>query len=156
KESPDEALDALWGPIMVQSPSVYVYVEGLRSKTSHGGAGIFFGPSSSLNLALTVPAGSTDTVTADRARVFAIHEVLLRSPSTAALVIFCSSQLVIRQICYAAAKNLNLGWPGADSDIFKDTVKLLSLRPARTCFVYLDWKTQNNSRKNAHSLAKQG
>ncbi|KAJ7183424.1 hypothetical protein C8R46DRAFT_846653, partial [Mycena filopes] len=67
-----------------------------------------------------------------------LHEVLLRSPPTTPLIIFCTSQLVIRQLCYAAAKNLNLGWPGANSDIFKDTVKLLSMRPARTCFVYLD------------------
>ncbi|KAJ7156265.1 hypothetical protein C8R46DRAFT_1294879 [Mycena filopes] len=30
------------------------------------------------------------------------------------------------------------------------------MRPARTCFVYLDWKTQNESRKGAYHLAKQG
>ncbi|KAF8187333.1 hypothetical protein K438DRAFT_1456075, partial [Mycena galopus ATCC 62051] len=106
------------------------------SKTASAGAGVFFGLSSPYNLALAVPGPEPST--ADRARIFAIHEALLRAPGTTRLVIFCTSKLVIRQLCYAVPKNLALGWPGANGDIFKDTIKLLAARQARTCFVHVE------------------
>ncbi|KAJ7070408.1 hypothetical protein B0H15DRAFT_763188, partial [Mycena belliarum] len=150
--TPDEALDALWGPILIDSPSVYVYVEGVRSKTAYAGAGVFFGPSSPWNKTLAVPG--TESGTADRARIFAIHEALFQCAPTSRLVVFCTSKSVIRQLCYSAASNLNLGWPGANADIFKDTIKMLSARHARTCFVHLESSTTNGSQKQAYYLAK--
>ncbi|KAJ7766154.1 hypothetical protein B0H16DRAFT_1309418, partial [Mycena metata] len=152
RQSPDEALDTLWGPILAESPSVYIYVEGVRSNKALSGAGVFFGPSSPSNMSLVVPGPEPGT--ADRARIFAIHEVLQRISPTVRLVIFCTSKSVIRQLCYAAAINLALGWPGANGDIFKATVKLLSARHARTCFVYVESNADNESRKHACFLAK--
>jgi hypothetical protein len=61
---------------------------------------------------------------------------------------------VIRQLCYAAANNLALGWPGTNADIFKATVKLLSTRHARTFFFFVDSNANDESRKYAYALAK--
>ncbi|KAJ7602090.1 hypothetical protein DFH06DRAFT_1024240 [Mycena polygramma] len=152
RQSPDQALNSLWGPLCTNSPSTYVYVEGIGSKTAAAGAGVFFGPSSPMNLSLVVPGPYFGT--ADRARVFAIHETLLAVSPGTTLVIFCSSKLVIRQLCYSAPKNLTLGWPGRDSDLFKDTIKLLASRHARTCFVHIDSNSDNKSKREAYSLAK--
>ncbi|KAJ7124705.1 hypothetical protein C8R46DRAFT_927826, partial [Mycena filopes] len=152
KQNPDEALDALWGPILADSPSIYIYVEGVRSHKLSAGAGVFFGPLSPSNMSLAVPGPEPGT--ADRARIFAIHQVLQRISPTVRLVIFCTSKSVIRQLCYAPAKNMALGWPGPNGDIFKATVKLLAARHARTCFVYVETNADNESRKQAYSLAK--
>ncbi|KAJ6537181.1 hypothetical protein B0H19DRAFT_962725, partial [Mycena capillaripes] len=84
---------------------------------------------------------------------FFIHETLLAVPPTTSLVVFCSSKMVIRQLCYSAARNMTLGWPGPNGDLFKDTVKLLAARHARTCFVHIDSNSGNKSKKEAYSLA---
>ncbi|KAJ6455307.1 hypothetical protein C8R47DRAFT_996784, partial [Mycena vitilis] len=152
RQSPDQALESLWGPLCASSPSTYVYVEGIGSKTAAAGAGVFFGPSSALNLSLVVPGPYLGT--ADRARIFAIHETLLPVSPDTTLVIYCSSKLVIRQLCYSAAKNLTLGWPGHNGDLFKDTIKLLASRHARTCFVHIDSNSENKSKREAYYLAK--
>ncbi|KAJ7086191.1 hypothetical protein C8R44DRAFT_650900, partial [Mycena epipterygia] len=151
-ESPDEALNSLWGPVTMQSPSIYVYVEGIGSKKASAGAGIFFGLFSPLNISCTVPG--PQFATADRARIFAIYQTLLAVSPMTSLVIFCTSKMVIRQLCYSAANKMTLGWPGANGDIFKATIKLLAARHARTCFVHVDSNAPNASKRQAYSLAK--
>ncbi|KAJ7020841.1 hypothetical protein C8F04DRAFT_973587, partial [Mycena alexandri] len=136
RQTAGQALDSLWGPISAKGSGSYVYVEGIGSKTNAAGAGIFFGPNSSLNLSLVVPGPNYGT--AERARIFAIHQVLVNASPAADVVIFCTSKAIVRQLCYSAAKNMNLGWPGQNSDIFKDTIKLLASRHARTTFVHVE------------------
>jgi hypothetical protein len=99
-------------------------VEGIGSKSFAAGSRIFFGPSSPRNFSLVVPG--PEFRTADRMRIFEVHDTLVNVALTATLVIFYTSKAIIRQICYAAARNAVLRWPGQNSDIFKDTVKLLS------------------------------
>jgi hypothetical protein len=41
-ETPEKALESLWGPLSAESASNYVYVNGLGSKATAAGAGIFF------------------------------------------------------------------------------------------------------------------
>ncbi|KAJ7688064.1 hypothetical protein B0H17DRAFT_1203256 [Mycena rosella] len=137
RESPDEALDSLWGVVSVQSPSTHVYVEGVVSKTAAAGAGIFFGTLSPLNSSLLVPGPHFGT--ADRARIFSIHETLRTVAPTTTL---------------SAANNMMLGWPGPNGDIYKATIKLLASRHAETCFVHVDSNTDNTSKKQAYTLAK--
>ncbi|KAJ7320691.1 hypothetical protein DFH08DRAFT_1034422, partial [Mycena albidolilacea] len=152
-ESPDKALESLRGPLSAESPSTYVYVDGIGSKTTAAGAGIFFGLSSLMNKLLVVPRPGFGT--ADRARVFSIHETLLTVVPATTLVIFCTSRMVIRQFkCYSAAKNMTLGWPGSNRDMFKATVKLLAARHARTYFVHVNSNSTNESKKQASSLAR--
>jgi hypothetical protein len=114
KETKDEALESLWGQVLCNSPPAYIYVEGVaakgNNKTGSSGAGIFFGLGSPSNRALRVPGPGR--LSADRARLFAIHEALRLSHSDKSLVIFCTSKMIIRQLCYYAAKNTALGWPG--------------------------------------------
>ncbi|KAJ7108086.1 hypothetical protein C8R44DRAFT_582406, partial [Mycena epipterygia] len=115
------------------------------------GAGIFFGTESTSNLALRVPG--PDHLTADRARLFAIHEALRLAASDRSLVIFCTSKMIIRVLCYSAA-NTALGWPGLNRDLFKSVVKMLSARHAGTRFVYVDSKENNPAKCAAYALAK--
>ncbi|KAJ7122093.1 hypothetical protein C8R44DRAFT_544584, partial [Mycena epipterygia] len=126
-----------------------------RGKNSEpAGAGIFFRPESPLNMSLKVPG--PDRMTADRARVFAIHEAIQPVPDDKNILVFCTSKMVIRQICYSAAKNNELGWPGTNGDIFKSLVKLLAARKAETCFVHIEAKANNESKRAAYALAKAG
>ncbi|KAF8206620.1 hypothetical protein K438DRAFT_1494585, partial [Mycena galopus ATCC 62051] len=94
------------------------------------GAGLFFRPGSSWNAALKVPGPAR--LTADRARIFAIHEAVRIAPTDWTLLVFCTSKMIIRQICFLAAKNSQLGWPGQNGDLFKSLVGLLASRKAET------------------------
>lgn len=92
--------------------------------------------------------------TADRGRLYAIHVALERTDTDKTLVIFCTSKMIIRQLCYSAAKKMSLGWPGPNGDIFKDIVSLLAKRHGQTTFVHIDLKAKNVLKQEAYSLAK--
>ncbi|KAJ7883056.1 hypothetical protein B0H13DRAFT_1572074, partial [Mycena leptocephala] len=128
---------------------IHIYVEGVaakgNNKTGSSGAGIFFGPGSVSNKGLRVPA-----------RLFAIHEALQSIPCDKTLVIFCTSKMIIRILCYSAAKNTTLGWPGSNGDLFKSVVKLLAGRHAGTFVVLVDTKEDNLAKREAYALAKSG
>ncbi|KAJ7166625.1 hypothetical protein C8R46DRAFT_899469, partial [Mycena filopes] len=131
KQTKDEALESLWGPVLATSIPLQVYAEGACAKgknNSAAGAGIFFHRGSPLNTALRVPGPGR--LTADRARIFAIHEAIRRTPTDQNLLVFCTSKMIVRQFCYLAAKNSQLGWPGNNGDLFKSTVRLLAAREA--------------------------
>ncbi|KAJ7760066.1 hypothetical protein DFH07DRAFT_740831, partial [Mycena maculata] len=138
RESPDEALNALWGPVLSETIPTHIYVEGVAPgavRTKSAGAGIFFGLGSPRNTALgELKVPGPQRATADRARIYAIHQAIQMVDSDKSILIFCTSKMVIRQLCYAAARNVAIGWPGANSDVFKDTVKLLAARHAPTKF----------------------
>ncbi|KAJ6455291.1 hypothetical protein C8R47DRAFT_1039455, partial [Mycena vitilis] len=156
RETKDEALESLWGPTLCVSAPIHIYVEGVAAKgnnmTCPSGAGIFFGPCSKSNTALRVPGPGR--LSADRARLFAIHEAIRCAPPEKTLVIFCTSKMIIRQLCFSAAKNTALGWPGSNGDLFKSTVKILAARHARTSFVHVDTRENNAAKREAYALAK--
>ena len=122
------------------------------NKNGPSGAAVFFGADLASNISVRVPGPGR--MSADRARLFAIHESLRSLPSDKSLVIFCTSKRIIRQLCYSAASNTALGWPGASGDIFKAVVKLLAARHAETRFVYVDSKENNPAKREAYTLAK--
>ncbi|KAJ6559759.1 hypothetical protein B0H19DRAFT_945457, partial [Mycena capillaripes] len=155
RQTPDKAVNLLYGPVLSQSPPIQVYVEGAAPgsvRTKSAGAGVCFGIGSSLNTCLKVPGPGKPT--ADRGRIFGIHAALRKVDSDKTLVIFCTSKMIIRQLCYAAAKKTALGWPGPNGDIFKDTVNLLAQRHGRTTFVHVESKAKNDRKQEAYSLAK--
>ncbi|KAJ7303825.1 hypothetical protein DFH08DRAFT_721774, partial [Mycena albidolilacea] len=96
-------------------------------------AGIFFGSSSPRNFSFVVPGPEFGT--ADRARIFAVHNTFVNVGADSHSGDFDTSKAIIHQICYAAARNVALRWSGQNSDIFKDTVKLLSARHTQTTFI---------------------
>ncbi|KAJ6549956.1 hypothetical protein B0H19DRAFT_855825, partial [Mycena capillaripes] len=148
--NPEQALNSLYGPVVSQSSPIHIHVEGAAPgsvRTKSEGAGVCFGIGSALN---TCPGKPT----ADRGRNFAIHEALRKVDSDKTVVIFCTSKMVIRHLCYAAAKNMSIGWPGANGDVFKDTVLLLTKRHGQTTFVHMDSKAKNDRKQEAYSLAK--
>jgi hypothetical protein len=89
---------------------------------------------------LVVPGGSTANS--------------LLSHSDKSLVIFCTSKMIIRQLCYSAVKNTALGWPGCNGDLFKSIVKMMASRHASTRFVYVQSNENNPAKREAHTLAK--
>jgi ribonuclease HI len=156
KETKDEALDSLWGPTLCESKPIHIYVEGVAardSKTGPSGAGIVFGLGAASNRALRVPG--PERLTADRARLFAIHEAIHFSPSDKTLIIFCTSKMIIRQLCYVAARNSTLGWPGSKGDLFKAVIKMLAARHAATCFVFMDSKREQSVQARSICLGKE-
>ncbi|KAJ7088957.1 hypothetical protein C8R44DRAFT_590694, partial [Mycena epipterygia] len=153
--TPEQALISLYGPVLSESSPVHVYVEGAAPgavRTKSAGAGIYFGIGSPSNASIKVPGPGKPS--ADRGRIFAILEAVRRVDSDKTLVIFCTSKFVIRQLCYAAAKNMAIRWPGINGDLFKETTSLLGQRHGKTSFVYLDAKADNDRKREAYSLAK--
>ncbi|KAJ6557459.1 hypothetical protein B0H19DRAFT_872703, partial [Mycena capillaripes] len=117
------------------SPPIHIYVEGAAPgsvRTKCAGAGVCFGIGSALNACIKVPGPGKPT--ANRGRIFAIPEALRKVDSDKTVALFCTSKMVIRQLCYAAAKKMSIGWPSANGDIFKDTVLLLEKRHGQTMF----------------------
>ncbi|KAF8137899.1 hypothetical protein K438DRAFT_1638901 [Mycena galopus ATCC 62051] len=152
RETPEQAFHSLYGPILSQSPPVHIYVEGAAPgsvRTKSAGAGICFRLGSPANTCIKVPGPGKPT--ADRGRIFAIHETLREVEGDETLVIFCTSKMIIRQLCYAAAKKMSLGLPGPNGDIFKDTVLLLAKRRGQTTFVHTESKAQNGLKKEAYT-----
>ncbi|KAJ7606758.1 hypothetical protein DFH06DRAFT_901134, partial [Mycena polygramma] len=86
--------------------------------------------------------------------LFAIHEAIQSVPTDKTVLLFCTSKMIIRQLCYSAAKNTQLGWPGRNGDLFKSIIGLLVQREADTCFVHIDSKDNNEAKRNAYTLAK--
>lgn len=155
KQGPDEALDSLWGPVLTDSLPTHIYVEGAIAKGKKNcpaGAGVYLGPDSFLIGSFKVPG--PERPTADRARLFAMHEAIRLAPENKTLLVFCTSKMIIRQLCYCAAKNSQLGWPGKNGDIFESLVNLLAGRKAATCFAHIDSKANNDAKRTAYSLAK--
>ncbi|KAJ7061769.1 hypothetical protein C8F01DRAFT_966436, partial [Mycena amicta] len=131
-----------------------IYIEGAAGKSgSVAGAGLYFGPLSYSNASLPVPGPGK--MTADRARVYAIFKALQRVNPDTTTVIYCTSKLIIRQLCYSAADNSAIGWPGQNGDIYKATTQALAKRHAQTFFVFVPPKSKNLARQQALSLATQ-
>jgi hypothetical protein len=61
--------------------------------------------------------------------------------------------MIIRQLCYSAAKNTALGWPGNNGNIFKSLVQLLAARHSGMRFVYVDSKGDDKAEREAYSFA---
>ncbi|KAJ6603332.1 hypothetical protein DFH09DRAFT_899057, partial [Mycena vulgaris] len=155
RETPDEALTALYGPVLAESPPIQIYVEGAAPgtiRTKSAGAGVCFGLGSPENISLKVPRPGLPT--ADRSRLYAIHEVVRIMNPDKKLVIFCTSKMVIKQLCYATANKVALGCPGPNGDIFKDTVSLIAKRHGQTILVYVESKADNELKRDTYSLAK--
>ncbi|KAJ6478927.1 hypothetical protein C8R45DRAFT_833124 [Mycena sanguinolenta] len=155
KETKDEALESLWGPVLCEYTPTHIYVEAVAAKGSKKGpssAELFYREGSPQNSALRGPG--PERLTANRARLFAIHEAVRMAPSDQGLLIFCTSKMIIRQLCYSAAKNTVLGWPGNNGDIFKSLVQLLAAHHVCTRFVYVDSKEDNQAKREAHAFAK--
>ncbi|KAJ7034594.1 hypothetical protein C8F04DRAFT_886479, partial [Mycena alexandri] len=96
------------------------------------GCGVYWGPNSGSNNSTSCPGRQTDT----RAALFAVTLALLSAPSDRTLVIYSSSQLVIRTFCYWAGSNYTQGWPCQDADIIKSTAEIMRNRPAGVVFRY--------------------
>jgi ribonuclease HI len=129
--------------VLTSSAPVNIYVEGAAPgaiKTKSAGAGIFFGLGSSSNASLKVPGPGR--ATSDRGCIYAICEAVRKVDSDTTLVIFCSSERVIRELRLSAAKNSALGWPGVNGDL--------------TRLVHIDSKAKNEWKYSARSLAKAG
>jgi hypothetical protein len=154
KQTKDEALRSLWGPVLADSIPIQFYVEGASAKgnKTRAGAGIFLGSDSPFNIALQVPGPGQ--LSADRGRLFAIHEAIRMAPPNKSVLVFCTSKMIIRQLCYSAAKNSQLGWPGQNGDIFKSIVQLLAARKTETGFMFIESKANNESKRGAYALAK--
>jgi hypothetical protein len=109
REPPEKALESLDGPVPAESLLVHIYVEWVAPgsvRTKSADAGICYGAGSPLNIGLKVPGPGKPT--ADRGRLYGIHAPLERTDIDKTLVIFCTSKMIIHQLCYSAAK-MSLG-----------------------------------------------
>ncbi|KAJ7051601.1 hypothetical protein C8F01DRAFT_926356, partial [Mycena amicta] len=93
------------------------------------GAAIFFRESSPRNMTFSVPGPCSKTTGSQRAHLYAVYEALHAIQPDLTLVVYCMSKQIIRDICYKAADQVQLGWPGSNRDLYLAIVELLSRRP---------------------------
>jgi hypothetical protein len=89
RESPDEAFHSIYDPVLSHSSPIHIYVGGAAPGsvgTKSAGAGICLGIGSTLKICVKVPGPGKPT--ADRGRIFAIHEALGKVDLDKTLVIF--------------------------------------------------------------------
>lgn len=83
KESTEDALKSLWGPVLLQSIPFRVHVEGASGKNNKkAGAGTFFGPDSRRNKSVKVPGPGRLMPTDEEGNDFKYDRVAVGRPST--------------------------------------------------------------------------
>ncbi|KAJ7656984.1 hypothetical protein DFH06DRAFT_917110, partial [Mycena polygramma] len=98
------------------------------------GSGTYWGPNSPRNKCSSVPGAQTS----GRAALFAVTLALMSAPLDRTLVIYTTSQFVIRTFCYWVGRNYTEGWPCKNADIIRVTAELIRSRHAGVVFRYTE------------------
>ncbi|KAF8200025.1 hypothetical protein K438DRAFT_676580 [Mycena galopus ATCC 62051] len=122
---PREAKNQLYGPVFVDSNPSAVYI-GSSTKNRASAFAVWRGPESKANKAYMVDGVSTDGLAGILAVLCAVQDCS-RDKS---LVIYTTSQYIIRSFCYWAGKNETMGWTCANGDTLSDAVALIAHRLA--------------------------
>ncbi|KAJ7452725.1 hypothetical protein B0H11DRAFT_1741637, partial [Mycena galericulata] len=132
-----------YGRVTIQTDPLHVYVASscvaAGKANVRAGSGVFWGPNSRWNKCASIPGRQSD----GRAALFAVTLAVLSAPVDRTLVIYSSSQFVIRTFCYWTGTNYTEGWPCKNADIVKVTAELLRNRPAGVIFRYVGSDTNN-------------
>ncbi|KAJ7168126.1 hypothetical protein C8R43DRAFT_876833, partial [Mycena crocata] len=152
--TPAEENRYYYGPVLVQTDPLHVYVASscvsAGKPNARAGSGVYRGPNSRWNRGSSVPGRQTD----GRAALFAVMLAVETAPEDRTLVIYCTSQFVIRTFCYWVGSNYTQGWPCENADIIKRTAELIRKRPAGVIFRYADSQATNNHTRGAADLAR--
>ncbi|KAJ6457442.1 hypothetical protein C8R47DRAFT_995709, partial [Mycena vitilis] len=156
RQNSAEMLRNLYGNVYVQTAYSQVYVHGCCKKTGTSGAAavgsVFWGETSNLNCAHFVPG--PEPPTSNRAAIYAVLLAVQEANPDASLMIFTSSEYTIRQLCYWAGKNSQIGWSCPNGDLLKDLTVMLRNRRAPTRFVRTERDVKNSRAEAAHKLAQ--
>ncbi|KAJ7436896.1 hypothetical protein B0H11DRAFT_1754228, partial [Mycena galericulata] len=143
-----------YGRVTIRTDPLHVYVASscvaAGKPNVRAGSGVFWGPNSRWNKCASIPGKQSD----GRAALFAVTLAVLSAPVDRTLVIYSSSQFVIRTFCYWTGTNYTEGWPCKNADIVKVTAELLRKRPAGVIFRYVDSPDTNNHSRGALDLAR--
>ncbi|KAJ7153028.1 hypothetical protein C8R43DRAFT_885769, partial [Mycena crocata] len=155
KQSPAEMLRSLYGHVYEDTAHSHVYVQGSckaagTPKACAVGA-VFWGETSPANCAESVPG--PEPPTNNRATIYSTLLAVRNADPNGSLIVFTSSEYVIRHACYWAGKNSQIGWSCANGDLLKDLVFLLARRRAPTRFVWVDRKSKNSRADAVRSMA---
>ncbi|KAJ7160685.1 hypothetical protein C8R43DRAFT_881342, partial [Mycena crocata] len=140
KQTPIEMLRNLYGKVYVETQFLHVYVQGSCKATGTKGAravsAVFWGETSTRNCVQPVPGPEPPTT--NRAAVYAVLLAVKAADPNISLMIFTSSEYIIRHACYSAGKNSQLGWICSNGDLLRDLTELLSRRAAPTRFTRVE------------------
>ncbi|GBE82387.1 Ribonuclease H1 [Sparassis crispa] len=153
-ETPEAALQRLYGPVYIDTPPVSVYTDGSCMRqgtpTAAAGAGVYWGPNNTRNNSIRVPGDQTN----NRGELFAIlHALMVTSPSRT-LRLYTDSTYSIHSLCHWAPQHASLGWSCANADIMRDAVAFLTWRIAPTVFIWIKGHAGNAHADAADALAK--
>ncbi|KAJ7864941.1 hypothetical protein B0H13DRAFT_1465569, partial [Mycena leptocephala] len=124
----EEATARLYGPVFDSSDPISVYV-GSSSRNGHSAFALWYGPQCKRNCAFTL-----EDSTEARAGIMAVLCAVRDCPRNQDLVIYMTSQYIIRAFCYWAGDNETRGWTCANGDDLCDAVGWLALRRATVKF----------------------
>ncbi|KAJ7775563.1 hypothetical protein B0H16DRAFT_1218640, partial [Mycena metata] len=153
-----EMLRQLYGPVLIETNSAQVYIQGsCKGAGSNGARGVgavFWGETSNSNCALGVPG--PEPPTNNRAAIYAALLAVKSANPDQSLMIFTRSEYIIRHACYWAGKNSQTGWACSNGDLLKDLAFLLAQRRAPTRFVRVEHGAKNSRADAVMRLAQAG
>jgi ribonuclease HI len=156
RQTPEEALDDLYGTCRNVAASENVYTDGscmdTNTASARAGAGIYWGHGSVRNGSRRVPGEQTN----NNAEMYAVAEALRRARPDYRLLVFSDSTYVIRLLCYSAPRLASEGWTCVNATVIKTVVARLQNRTAPVEFIHVRSHTGNEWNDAADALAKAG
>ncbi|KAJ6615001.1 hypothetical protein B0H10DRAFT_1802175 [Mycena sp. CBHHK59/15] len=153
KQTPEEKIRALYGDVYLDTPATAVYTDSSCYNNGKGdaraGAGVFWGENNPYNQALCVPGPLQSN---NRGEIYAVLRAVLHADPRRGINETrhvdehsrSTRTRVIRNMCYWAGTNADLGWKCINNgDILRDMVKLLAGRLAPTRFAWIAAHTGN-------------
>ncbi|KZP09144.1 ribonuclease H-like protein, partial [Athelia psychrophila] len=151
-----DALLEIYGTVDTVTAPLVVYTDGscLKPNTpaAQAGSGVFWGRGNCDNVALRLPGFPTN----NRAELYAVLWVLVKSPRATTVHIFTDSSYTIHTICHWIARCAARGWVCVNADIIQDIVAAISACRAPTHFFWVHGHSGNVHNDTADVLAKEG
>ncbi|KAF9033047.1 ribonuclease H-like protein, partial [Hymenopellis radicata] len=122
------------------------------ASNAKAGAGVYWGPGASRNLAARVSGPQKN----NRAEHLAVVIALLSAAPDLPLEIYTDSENVIHTYCHWAPRLAQTGWVCANADLIRYGVELLQRRTARVEFLWVKGHSGDTGNDAADALARQG
>ncbi|KAJ6481962.1 hypothetical protein C8R45DRAFT_1151220 [Mycena sanguinolenta] len=145
----EEATARLYGPVYERSSLLATYI-ATSSRQKRAAFAVWRGVGAKANKAFLVHGEASDGMAAILAVLCAVCEC----PTGRSLVIYTSSQYVIRSFCYWAGENETRGWSCANGDALRDTVEWIAHRRVLIEFRWVKSTDDNPVMKGARDHTK--
>ncbi|KLO05042.1 ribonuclease H-like protein [Schizopora paradoxa] len=155
RQTEDEQLIALYGPVYCDTAPVHVYTDGSCHNNGMSDAtaasATYWGPDCRKNWADRVPGEQSN----NRAELYAILQALKAAEPDKTLNLYSDSEYALKTIAYWAARHYLVAWDCTHGDIIKDIVLLIQYRHAPLSLFWVKAHARNKHNIMVDFMANQ-